>query len=432
MNSTTQIAITHLGLCCPLGQSPQAVLDNLVQASIAGMQWRDDLLFEHPVLVGQVDVELPVIPSALKRFDTRNNQLTLLIARQIEQAVEQAKARYGCERIGIIIGTSTSGIATGEAALSEHETHGEFPKEYDYAKQELGDTSQFLQAYFELTGPCYTVSTACSSSAKVFASAKRLIDAEICDMVIVGGIDTLCKLTLNGFYSLESISSGHCQPFSANRDGINIGEGGALFLLEKVTLEKLAPEKTAKDGEEKVIILSGIGESSDAHHISAPHPEGRGAVNAMQAALTMANLKPEQIDYLNLHGTATPKNDAMESRAVHQVFSNNLPAASSTKPLTGHTLGAAGAIEAAFCYLLLSDYNTHQQLPPQVWDGKQDPNDPSLPLVAKGQQASINHVMSNSFAFGGSNASLILSRNSSSREALKNIDNDSTETNQDA
>ncbi|MCG9729536.1 beta-ketoacyl-[acyl-carrier-protein] synthase family protein [Shewanella sp. Isolate13] len=422
MNSTTQIAITHLGLCCPLGQSQQVVLDNLLQASTTGMQWRDDLLFERSVLVGQVNAKLPELPSALKRFDTRNNQLTLLIAQQIEQAVEQAKARYGCGRIGIVIGTSTSGIATGETALSELEAHGEFPKEYDYAKQELGDTSQFLQAYFELTGPCYTVSTACSSSAKVFASAKRLIDADVCDMVIVGGIDTLCKLTLNGFYSLESISSGHCQPFSVNRDGINIGEGGALFTLERSTGQNKA----------QAIILSGIGESSDAHHISAPHPEGRGAVNAMQAALDMAKLKPEQIDYLNLHGTATPKNDAMESRAVHQVFSNNLPACSSTKSLTGHTLGAAGAIEAAFCYLLLSDYNTHQQLPPQVWDGEQDPNDPSLPLVTKGQQANINHVMSNSFAFGGSNASLILSRNCSSKEAPKNINNDSIETNQDA
>ena len=403
MNSTMPIAITHLGLCTPLGQTPQEVLDNLVAGNTDGMQWRDDLLFERPVLVGQVSVELPKLPNELCQFDTRNNQLTLLIARQIESAVNQAKALYGRQRIGVVIGTSTSGIATGESALAELDAKGEFPQDYDYAKQELGDTSQFLQVYFDLSGPCFTVSTACSSSAKVFASAKRLIDAGLCDMVIVGGIDTLCKLTLNGFYSLESISRGHCQPFSANRDGINIGEGGALFTLEKISLEKAAAETTT-------IMLSGIGESSDAHHISAPHPEGRGAIAAMQAALTMAKLKPEQIDYLNLHGTATQKNDAMESRAVQQVFNHTLPAASSTKPLTGHTLGAAGAIEAAFCYLLLSDYNKQQCLPPQVWDGQQDPNDPSLPLVTKGQQTNIRHVMSNSFAFGGSNASLILSR----------------------
>ncbi|MGS0695902.1 beta-ketoacyl-[acyl-carrier-protein] synthase family protein [Shewanella sp. 0m-4] len=427
------IAITHLGLCTPLGQTPQAVLDNLVAGNTSGMQWRDDLLFERPVLVGQVSIKLPELPDELRRFDTRNNQLTLLIARQIEAAVSQAKAQYGRQRIGIVIGTSTSGIATGESALAEHHSAGEFPKDYDYAKQELGDTSQFLQAYFELTGPCFTVSTACSSSAKVFASAKRLIDADVCDMVIVGGIDTLCKLTLNGFYSLESISSGHCQPFSANRDGINIGEGGALFTLEKATLEKISQDNTA-------IIVSGIGESSDAHHISAPHPEGRGAIAAMQAALIMASLGPEQINYLNLHGTATPKNDAMESRAVHQVFGQALPAASSTKPLTGHTLGAAGAIEAAFCYLLLSDYNKQQYLPPQVWDKQQDPNDPALPLVSKGMQSNISHVMSNSFAFGGSNASLIFSRvapiHSLAGQAPEplntgSLGKDSTEINQD-
>ncbi|MCL1132165.1 beta-ketoacyl-[acyl-carrier-protein] synthase family protein [Shewanella sairae] len=403
MNSTTPIAITHLGLCTPLGQSPQTALDNLVAGSTDGMQWRDDLLFERSVLVGQVPFELPQIPSALAQFDTRNNQLTMLIAQQIQPAVEQAKKHYGSQRIGIVIGTSTSGIATGESALSELHSQGEFPRDYDYAKQELGDTSQFLQAYLDLTGPSYTVSTACSSSAKVFASATRLLNAGVCDMVIVGGVDTLCQLTLNGFHSLESISTGHCQPFSQNRDGINIGEGGALFTLEKVSLDKAATEHAA-------IVLSGFGESSDAHHISAPHPEGRGAVEAMQAALTMAGLQPKQIDYLNLHGTATPKNDAMESRAVQQVFDQTLPACSSTKPLTGHTLGAAGAIEAAFCYLLLSHYNQQQYLPPQVWDNQRDPNDPSLPLVKPQTQAKLTHVMSNSFAFGGSNASLILSR----------------------
>ena len=397
MNSATAIAITHLGLCTPLGQTPQSVRDNLVAGSTEGMHWRDDLLFERSVLVGQIDSPLPKIPSKLKRFDTRNNQLTLLIAQQVEAAIMTAKAQYGSHRIGIILGTSTSGIATGEQALAQLQADGQFPEDYDYAKQELGDTSQFLQAYFELNGPCYTVSTACSSSAKVFASGQRLIDANICDMVIVGGVDTLCKLTLNGFYSLESISNGHCQPFSVNRDGINIGEGGALFTLERATAGNH-------------ILVSGIGESSDAHHISAPHPEGRGAIAAMQAALEMANLRPEEIDYLNLHGTATPKNDAMESRAVQQVFQSHLPACSSTKPLTGHTLGAAGAIEAAFCYLLLSDYNKPQYLPPQVWDQQADPDNPSLPLVSANTQAKIQHVMSNSFAFGGSNASVIFSR----------------------
>lgn len=224
-----------------------------------------------------------------------------------------------------------------------------------------------------------------------------MLNANLCDLAIVGGVDSLCQLTLNGFNALESISKGRCQPFSINRDGINIGEGGALFLLTRAT---------ANDN----IILTGVGESSDAYHISAPHPAGQGAISAMQSALDMAQLTPAQISYLNLHGTATQKNDAMESRAVSHVFGSQLPACSSTKPLVGHTLGAAGAIEAAFCYLLLSDLNTAEQLAPQVWDQQADPNNPQLPFVRLGDRASIQHVMSNSFAFGGSNACLILSR----------------------
>jgi len=223
-------------------------------------------------------------------------------------------------------------------------------------------------------------------------------------MVIVGGIDSLCQLTVNGFHALESVSKGHCNPFSANRDGINIGEGAALFTLT------LATDNTAN---EACVLLAGIGESSDAHHMSAPHPEGAGAIAAMQAALDDAQISAQEIDYINLHGTATPKNDAMESRAVLSVFGDTPPPASSTKPLVGHTLGAAGAIEAAFCYLLLSQHNHSFALPPHRFDGQQDPRDPSIALVAPMQCADhgkLNYVMSNSFAFGGSNASLIFCR----------------------
>jgi 3-oxoacyl-[acyl-carrier-protein] synthase-1 len=397
VKSNIAIAITQIGLCTPLGDTPTSVLNNLIAANVEGMQWRDDLMFERPVLVGEVATELPEIPAQWRQFNTRNNQLALVAATQIEPYVIDAKTKYNANRIGVVIGTSTSGIATGEQALAHHSQHGEFPAGYDYSQQELGDSSQFLQSYFGLTGPCLTVSTACSSSAKAFASARRLLNANLCDMVIVGGVDSLCQLTLNGFNSLESISKAHCQPFSANRDGINIGEGAALFTLERAT-------------ERDDILLTGVGESSDAYHISAPHPEGIGAIAAMQSALKMANLDAEQISYLNLHGTATPKNDAMESRAVTAVFTNLIPPCSSTKPLTGHTLGAAGAIEAAFCYLLLSDLNVDNRLPPQVWDQLQDPDNPVLPLVAHGDTTALQHVMSNSFAFGGSNASLILSR----------------------
>ncbi|MEC4726861.1 beta-ketoacyl-[acyl-carrier-protein] synthase family protein [Shewanella sp. D64] len=391
----TRIAISHIGLCTPLGQSPATVLARLNLGDTSAMHLRDDLLLDACTLVGEVSEPLAPLPTPLSHFESRNNRLLFCAAKQITAAVAQACGQYGSQRVGIVIGTSTSGIASGEQALTHKAEQGELPEHYYYSQQELGNSSDFLRALFSTSGPCYTVSTACSSSAKVFSSARRLLQANLCDMVIVGGSDSLCKLTLNGFSSLESVSKGHNQPFSANRDGINIGEGAALFTLALGDAE---------------IMLAGIGESSDAHHISAPHPEGRGAISAIKAALDDAGITPQDIDYINLHGTATRKNDAMESRALQQVFGESIPPCSSTKPLIGHTLGAAGAIEAAFCYLLLSSFNKEQALPPQIWDQQQDPDDPSLPLVSKGQTADIQYVMSNSFAFGGSNASLIFCR----------------------
>lgn len=396
-----RVAITDIGLCTPLGQTPQQVLTRLVAGDTSAMQLSHDLLFGQPTLVAAVRAELPLITAHLAPFNCRNNQLLLAAAIQIAASVEKAKQDFGAARIGVVLGTSTSGISKGEDALAYRHEHGNFPSDYHYFQQELGSTSDFLRHYFELEGPCYTLSTACSSSAKVFASAKALLDANLCDMVIVGGVDSLCQLTMNGFDALESVSKGHCNPFSVNRDGINIGEGAALFTL---TL-----------GESEVM-LAGIGESSDAHHISAPHPEGAGAIAAMQAALRDANISANDISYINLHGTATPKNDAMESRAVVNVFGDNSPPCSSTKPLVGHTLGAAGAIEAAFCYLLLSHHNVNYALPPHCWDGARDPQDPPLTLVKSGQgfdNVTARYVMSNSFAFGGSNASLIFCRNES-------------------
>jgi len=391
----TKIAISHIGLCTPLGQSQEQVLARLLQGDTGAMKLRDDLIPQCNTLVGEVNLPLPELPASLSSFNTRNNQLLLCAALQIVDRVTQAREQYGPERIGIILGTSTSGIAQGEEALTHKSKQGQLPSAYQYSQQELGNSSEFLRHLFKTCGPCYTVSTACSSSAKVFASARRLLQANLCDLVIVGGSDSLCRLTLNGFNSLESVAKGLCQPFSANRDGINIGEGAALFTLERGEAE---------------VMLAGVGESSDAHHISAPHPEGRGAISAISTAIDDAGIDAKMISYINLHGTATRKNDAMESRALLQVFGNDIPPCSSTKPLIGHTLGAAGAIEAAFCYLLLCSLNTTQALPPQVWDGKQDPNDPCLPLVKQGQTADIKYIMSNSFAFGGSNASLIFCR----------------------
>ncbi|MFK3977799.1 beta-ketoacyl-[acyl-carrier-protein] synthase family protein [Shewanella vesiculosa] len=397
MNS--RIAITHIGLCTPLGNSPEEVLPRLINGDVSAMQWRDNLLFNAPTLVGCVDDKrLIAIADHLSLFACRNNRLLNTAAQQLIPAVEQAKQRFGADRIGVVLGTSTSGISKGEAALKYKLEHGNFPPSYHYSQQELGSTSEYLKQLFSLSGPCYTVSTACSSSAKVFASAQRLLNANLCDMVIVGGVDSLCQLTVNGFAALESVSKGHCNPFSRHRDGINIGEGAALFTLERGQSD---------------VMLAGIGESADAHHISAPHPQGHGAIAAMQLALSAANISPQQINYVNLHGTATPKNDAMESRAINAVFNHLSPLCSSTKPLTGHTLGAAGAIEAAFCYLLLSPLNHSKRLPPHVWDGQFDDNDPQISLINGHSNTGLrelNFIMSNSFAFGGSNASLIFCR----------------------
>lgn len=346
-------------------------------------------------LVGRVAAEPPNLPERHARYDCRNNRLLLAAYAQIADAVAMAIARHGRHRIGVVLGTSTSGIAEGEAAIAALERHGAMPATFDYAQREIGAVAPFLARYLGLLGPAYTVSTACTSSAKALVSARTMLSLGACDAVIAGGVDTLCRLTVSGFNALESVSPERCNPMSVNRRGINIGEGAALFLLDR--------ERPASG---PAIALLGCGESSDAHHMSAPEPHGLGAERAMRAALADAGLIAEAIGYVNLHGTATTKNDEMESRAMARVFPAGVPA-SSTKPLTGHTLGAAGATEAAFCWLALAGDNP--TLPPHLWDGRPDPALPLLRLARPGDRLTGRRaVMSNSFAFGGSNVSLII------------------------
>ena len=252
----------------------------------------------------------------------------------------EALATFGPARVGLVLGTSTAGIGEAELAVAAARRGEAVPLVFDYRQQELGSPSEFLARHLGLEGPAYTLSTACSSSARAFISGQRMLAAGLVDAVLVGGADSLCGLTLNGFDSLESLSCARCQPFDEARQGINIGEGAALFLLSR----QPAP-----------IALLGAGESSDAWHISAPHPDGVGAEAAMGMALAQAGLTPEQVGYINLHGTATRLNDAMESQAVYRLFGDRVPC-SSTKPLTGHVLGAAGAIEAALACLLLEAF----------------------------------------------------------------------------
>lgn len=387
--------LNALGLLCALGEGKQAVADALLAGDASGMRAQDGWVTDRRLTVGAVHATLPAMPEGFTAAHSRNNQLLLAAAQQIEPELRAAIARYSPTRVGLVLGTSTSGIREASAGIARFVHEGQMPPEYDYAQQEMAAPATFLADWLGLAGPVYCQSTACTSSARALLSAHRLLQQGLCDAVICGGVDSLCRLTLNGFSALEAVSAEPCNPFSVNRHGINIGEGAALFLMTR---------------ERSPIAFLGGGAASDAHHISAPHPEGLGARAAMAKALASAGLQAEDIDYLNLHGTATAHNDAMESKAVHALFPATL-LCSSSKPMTGHTLGAAGALEAAFCWLVLSDYNRNGLLPPHLWDGQVDPALAPLRLVEAGERLARTagrRLMSNSFAFGGNNVALIL------------------------
>ncbi|MCX7208116.1 MAG: beta-ketoacyl-[acyl-carrier-protein] synthase family protein [Proteobacteria bacterium] len=387
------IYLNQLGIVCALGSGVDDVRRALFADAPSGVA--PYVCLGKTLHLGAVISELSVQDALPTKLHSRNNALLLTALAQIRPAVDAAIARFGATRIGVVLGTSTSGIGEAQAALAEHQATGQLPAHFHIAQQELGSPATALSTLLGLAGPSMVISTACSSSAKAMASAARLLNAGMCDAVICGGVDSLCDFTVAGFSSLESVSAERCQPMSIHRNGINIGEGAALFLMSK---------------EPGPIALLGWGESSDAHHISAPAPDGKGARTAMRAALQRADLQASDIDYINLHGTATLQNDAMESLAIHQLFGSQTPC-SSTKPLTGHTLGAAGTIEAAICWLTLNN-NPTGQLPPHWWDGEADPAITPLALVTPGQctDTPLQYALSNSFAFGGSNAVLIFGK----------------------
>ncbi len=383
--------LNHLGIVCALGDQPARVREQLFAGISPGMQMTERYSPGHPRTLGLVGAELPVLDHLPVPLRSRNNALLAHALQQIRPQVEALKARWPAHRIAIVIGTSTTGMVEAEDAVGIHMQQGRFPDSFHYAQQELGSPAAFLAAELGLTGPAYVISTACTSSAKALASAARLLQAGLADVVLAGGVDTLCRFTVAGFAALESIDEGNCRPFSANRRGINIGEGAALFIVSR---------------EPGPVCLAGWGESSDGHHISAPDPTAAGAKLAIGKALERANITASDIGYINLHGTATQQNDAMESRAVSELLPG-IPA-SSTKSLTGHTLGAAGAIEAGLCWLTLTDQSN--RLPPHIWDGHVDPALAPLPFVAPGQTGQVQAVLSNSFAFGGNNIALVLTR----------------------
>ncbi|OON40736.1 beta-ketoacyl-[acyl-carrier-protein] synthase II [Izhakiella australiensis] len=378
------IYISAVGMISALGRDLRTSASSLAHGNAPGMQIKTGWLSaDRACYLGCVEGDLPAIPARLAAHNSRNNQLLLAALAQIAPAVDEAIARVGRQRIAVILGTSTSGLDEGDRFISGARDG------YHYEMQELGDPSRFLAAYLNVQGPAWTLSTACSSSARAVISGQRLIEAGLVDVALVGGADTLSRMPINGFDSLESLSSSRCQPFSAARDGITIGEGAALMLLTR---------------EPQPVALAGVGESSDAWHMSAPHPQGEGAIRAVRMALTQAGIAPEQVGYINLHGTATPLNDEVEARVVQAIFGDRVPC-SSTKHLTGHMLGAAGIGEAALCWLLLTE-----SLPLPWQDFTRSRYDETLApfgLLQAPQPLTQPVIMSNSFAFGGNNVSLI-------------------------
>lgn len=388
----TPVPITAYTLATALGVG----LDVHAQALREGRSGLAPKTFETvtlPTWLGEVPgVDAQGLPADLAAFDCRNNRLALLALRAdgFEQQVVAACQRWGAHRVGVFLGTSTSGILQTELAYRRRDPGtGALPADFHYAEtHNTYSVAAFVRQHLGLQGPAFVVSTACSSSAKVFGNAARMIALGLIDAAVVGGVDSLCLTTLYGFHSLELLSPDICRPWDAQRHGLSLGEAGAYALLER---DSASPQGW----------LLGCGESSDGHHMSSPHPEGLGAAEAMRAALAQAGLQPGDIDYLNLHGTATPNNDQAEDLAVSRVF-GPVPC-SSTKGATGHTLGAAGAVEAALSLLSMA----RQWLPAGLNVRERDPA-LTANYQCEGRPAALRHVASNSFGFGGSNACLIL------------------------
>lgn len=338
------------------------------------------------------------LPQALLRFNCRNNRLAQLGLAQdgFTEAVAESAARWGSHRVGVFLGTSTAGMLETELAYRDRDRiTGALPADFNYASTHNSfAVADFVRRTLQLHGPAAVVCTACSSSAKVFVSAQRMISAGIIDAAVVGGVDTLCLTTLYGFHSLQLTSRFACRPFDVARDGISIGEAAAFVLLER------PPARVDLDA----LMLLGAGESSDAYHMSSPHPLGRGARSSIQQALQAANMAPQDIDYINLHGTATPSNDSAEDLAVTSIFGTGTPC-SSTKGATGHALGAAGALEAVICALAIE----HGLMPAGLNTTSVDPK-LHLHYLCENRRGTIRRALSNSFGFGGANCTLIIGR----------------------
>jgi 3-oxoacyl-[acyl-carrier-protein] synthase-1 len=378
--------ITAYAACSALGMTSAAVLSELY----AGRSGLRPSQFAAPVTtaLGALPDALPRMPQALSAYDSRLARMAVLLVDELRGALDSALARYGADRLAIVVASSTAGLEATERAFAHHLQHALLPDAYSidrtHAFHALVDV---LRALWGARGPGYVVSTACSSGNKVFGCAQRLLSAGIADAVLVGGIDTLCQITVRGFHSLGILSAEPCRPFGLDRDGTSIGEGGALLLVER-----------AGSGSSRLL---GVGETCDAHHATQPHPDGAGAEAAMRGAIAQAGLTPDDIDHVNAHGTGTPLNDQAEARAIEALFGTRVPVAA-TKGFTGHALGAAASLEAVFAIAALE----RQALPLSLGAAPLDP-DVRIAISASARELRCRHVLSNAFAFGGSNAAVV-------------------------
>ena len=394
------LPISAFSIVTALGDG-EAAHATALRAGRSGLQSRQ---FESAALnawIGVVEtLDDTRITGELSPYDCRNNRLAALALHSdgFDARVRGAAARHGAQRVGVIVGTSTSGILQSELAYRERAADGALPAWLHYGEtHDNASLARYVQAALALQGPAWVISTACSSGAKAYAAAARLIALGVIDAAVVGGVDTLCLTTLYGFHSLELLSADVCRPWDVRRNGLSLGEGGSFALLQR-------------DDPHPAAWLLGCGESSDGHHMSSPHPEGAGATDAMRAALADASLQSDRVDYVNLHGTGTRNNDSAEDMAVCAVFGRGVPV-SSTKGLTGHALGAAGAIEAAIALLALR----HRFIPPGVHCEQPDPALQAnyqhaarkAPPTETAHDARLAVAASNSFGFGGSNSCLL-------------------------
>ena len=396
-----KIYLSKPGVISSAGANLEELLASLVSGDQSGIK-------QYKTFSGETFFAARIDGSKLKpssgRLDMKIIRIEEAALNQISENIEKAKSKYGADRIAVCVGSCDNGTELSLAGHKKYFENGAFPEDYTIEMQGADYVSSFIAEKYGLKGPVCTFSTACSSSAGALIKAAELIKSGFCDAAVAGGIDIASDTTLVGFASLEAVSDKITNPFSKNRSGITLGDGAAFFVLSKEPLDKSVPE----------ICLLGYGESCDAHHLTSPDPSGAGAKKAIEKALSNAKIKPEEVDYINLHGTGTKFNDSMEAKAVDAVFGACKVPCSTTKPVTGHTLGAAGALELAICFAAI----TNNVLPPQIWDGIFDEEIPKLNFTNK----NINYLhqtkicLSNSFAFGGANTCLVIAGDSISRK----------------